>query len=131
MHAMFIKGHQDLVSTNTLPSPRVVAQPTLSPCGIDLHGITALKGMLNEDIVTALLVDGRPLTMVNTFGRVLHKHSPHGGHAKESHNLRQGTYPNVVKEHHTAVEKAIQNEASDGIIVSADETTDSADNAVK
>ena len=89
MRAAFTKGHQDLVSTNALPSPPAVVQPTLSPCGTDLHGITTLKGMLNEDVVTALLVDGRPLTASNTMGRVLRKHSPHGGHLKESHNLRQ------------------------------------------
>ena len=35
-----------------------------------------------------------------------------------------------MKEHHAAVEKAIQDSTSDGIIVIADETTDSADNAV-
>ena len=77
-----------------------------------------------------LLVDGRPLTVANTLGRVMRKHCPHGGHLKESHPLRRDTYPTTVKKHHAAVAKLIHAEAGDGIIVVADETHDEADEAV-
>ena len=129
MQHAFALGHPAIVHNNALPSLLAPTQPTLSVCGTDMHGTTALKRMLNDDVVKALLVDGRPLTVANTLGRVMRKHCPHGGHLKESHDLRKDTLV-PLKEHHAAVAKLIHAEANDGIIVVADETTDEADEAM-
>ena len=48
MRDVFASGHRAIVHSNALPSLLAPTQPTLFVCGTDMHGITALKGMLND-----------------------------------------------------------------------------------
>ena len=123
--SIFTKGHSENVRLNVLPHVPRAQQGTIA-----MVDAAARQAMLNGDIVTALLVDGRPMTVADTFNPILRKHVPYGGHALGSHHLRSDVYPGLATEHHAAVKSLIMAESGDGLIVVADETTDQSDDSI-